>query len=214
MTTIYAAWPTGQHDEIRARIAAHRDVDEIVQSMGWDGHHGCAIGCSMNRYSHVEYSRVLGIPLMVAYLVDELHEGLSLELALDWPGRVAAALRPGADTTHVWTRFVIWILREECPSVTGEGVAALYERRLAGDEPQQEKWTQAEAATWKEWARRGRGARVARAAVEAATWAKATCAATEAVTWEVIRAEETAQEACYQRMADALIEILLSCPGP
>jgi hypothetical protein len=185
MITRYTAWPTGQQDEVRARIAAHRAADQIVQGVGFQDGRGCAVGCALDRYDHAEYVRVLGVPPEIAHLVDRIHEGLSLELALSWPGRVAAALTPGADTTHAWTRFALWLLTEECPSEAGSRVAALYTRRLAGDEPPREEWELA--------------ARTARAAMDAAMDAAADAA----------RAAGS-----YERMADALERLLRECEVP
>lgn len=38
----HIAWPTGQQDTVRARIAAHRAADEIVQGTGFENGRGCA----------------------------------------------------------------------------------------------------------------------------------------------------------------------------
>jgi hypothetical protein len=191
----YVAWPTGQRDLVIARIASHRAADEIIQGEGWDGERGCAVGCSLDHYCHTEYVAVLGVPPQIAHLVDAIHEGLPRDLALDWPGRVAAALAEGADTTHAWTRFSIRLLRKECPSSSGAAVASLYERRLAGDEPSRDDWHAVRSAV--------RSAVRAAAAARAAAWAAWAA-------WAAA-ARAAADSACYQRQADALIAILQSC---
>jgi hypothetical protein len=100
----YIAWPTGQQDKVRARIEAHRLADEIAQGVGYQRLTGgivraCAVGCSLDVYSHDRYSAVLGVDLRIARLVDRIHESMPFEDAVQWPGRVAAALKLGADTT-------------------------------------------------------------------------------------------------------------------
>jgi len=138
------AWATGQHEIIRARIAAHRAAGEIIQAVGWDGKRGGAIRCSVHDWDRKVYADLVtgnntkneGVD--VANLVGQLHELLPGELSLDWPGRVANALTPGADTTHVWTKWCVWLLRVELRDagvLHTEQMAALLERRIAGDEP-------------------------------------------------------------------------------
>lgn len=152
------AWPTGEHEKIRARIARHQELDEIVQGIGYElyargASAGCAIGCSLDSYDHSEYARVIlgdneaheGIAL--AKLIDRIHEGLLFENCVFWPGRVANALTPGADTGHVLSRWFVWLLSVEIETydVTrmGATVAGLYERRIAGDEPSRNEWLRA-----------------------------------------------------------------------
>jgi len=145
------AWPTGEHEKIRARIARHRELDEIIQGTGWNGRIGCAIGCSLDKYDHEEFANVLignndrNDGIKIALLIDRLHELLPFALSLDWPGRVAHALTPGADTTHVLSRWFVWLLRVELKDHDAFGycakVAALYECRLAGDEPSATTWS-------------------------------------------------------------------------
>ena len=144
--TKYTAWPTGEQDIVRQRIAAHRAADEIVQGIGWENGHGCAVGCSLDHYSHEEYSRVLGVSPEVAQLVDAIHEGLSPTDSLDWPMRVAEALVPGADVSDAWPRFAIWLLTIEAPSESGAKVANLYRRLLTDEQPTPEEWAAAAAA--------------------------------------------------------------------
>jgi hypothetical protein len=200
--TQYIGWPTGEHDVVRARIAAHRAADEIVQGSGWDNGKGCAIGCSLDEYSHAEYVRVVGGDLRFAALVDNIHETLPLALALDWPGRVAASVRPGADLTLVPDRWFAWQMRDLAPIDEGghcATMAALYDRRLAGDEPAESEWSAAVRAAGA--ARDARDARDARAA-----WSAGAARAAGAA--GAVRAARAARAACTIRQADALIAIL------
>jgi len=150
------AWATGQHEIIRARIAAHRAAGEIIQVVGWDGKRGGAIRCSVHDAARSVYADLVtgnntkNEGLDVAYLVGQLHELLPGELSLDWPGRVANALTPGADTTHVWSYWCVWLLRVELRDagvLHTEQMAALFERRIAGDEPSRDAWEGADEET-------------------------------------------------------------------
>jgi len=211
MSIKITAWPTGQHEEVRARIAAHRAADEIVQGTGWRGGQGCAVGCSLDRYDHREYARVLGVPIQIAHVIDTIHEGLPLPMALDWPGRIASALTPGTVTTHAWSRWVIWLLREECQSSVGEEVAALYERRIAGDEPSATEWRTASTMARESEERAARAAWAAAAAraeaEERTAWSAAAARAAAAVAEaEVARAARSVADARAAAEAEAEAE--------
>ncbi len=132
--------------EVVARIEAHRKADEIVQGEGYSGGRGCAVGCSLDSYDHGLFARTFGVQLEVARLVDAIHEGLTAKESVSWPSRVAMAIEPGAYTSLVWVRWAVWMLgrvakgRPEKITAAIDTVRALYERRLAGDEPTREEW--------------------------------------------------------------------------
>jgi len=208
MRTIHTmtAWSTGQHETVRARIAAHRAADEIIQGIGWNGKRGCAIGCSLDVYDHEEFATVVignnarNDGIKIARLVDRLHELLPLDLALDWPGRVANALTPGADTTHVLARWFVWFLRVELHerdiTTYGEQIAVLDERRIAGDEPDANEWTDAADAAYD----------AVSAIYDAAVAATSNATGYGAYSDYPVRVNATYGSAT--RMADALIEIM------
>lgn len=124
MTTQLTGWPTGEAKKVRARIAKHRKLDQIIQGAGWNGKQGCAIGCSLDNYSHEEYSRVVGGDLRLAALVDSIHESLSPAKSVAWPGRVAAAIKPGADLTFAPDKFFVWMLAVDLKRFDKDGVCA------------------------------------------------------------------------------------------
>ena len=45
-----------------SRVRAHRAADELIRGTGWDGHRGCAIGCTLESYDHARYPIELGVP--------------------------------------------------------------------------------------------------------------------------------------------------------
>ncbi|HEX5011678.1 MAG TPA: hypothetical protein VFY71_14895, partial [Planctomycetota bacterium] len=139
---------------------------------------------------------------------------------------VAAALTPGADTTLVADRFLVWVLRhgrcgldENCARV-----AALYADRLL--EPSGDTWRQAMCAA----ARAARAAAyaayasdaAARAASDAAAYAAAARAASDAAAYAAAYAADAAaaayaayaaagKVAFWRDAADVLIEVLSRC---
>lgn len=148
--TPMTAWQTRERDVVLARLARHRAADQIVQGTGYDGSRGCAVGCSLDKYDHAEYARVIigndarGTGLQLAKLIDRLHERMPLEDAVQWPARVCDALSQSADTTHALSRWFVWLLGDELAPHDKRGqcakVAALYSRRLSGDEPSVQQW--------------------------------------------------------------------------
>src|SRR5216684_1861738 len=49
-----------------ARLKAHHAADEIIQGTGFNGSHGCAVGCTLNNYDHLAYEHELGLPQWLA----------------------------------------------------------------------------------------------------------------------------------------------------
>ena len=100
-----------------SRVRAHRKADNLIRGTGWDGHRGCAIGCTLESYNHALYETELGIPRSIARLEDGIFEGLELNLAMEWPERVLSAITPGADLSLVTAKFMVWLLTDEADGV-------------------------------------------------------------------------------------------------
>jgi hypothetical protein len=135
-------------DKYLARVRAHRLADELVQGIGFERNgktRGCAIGCTLDAYDHARYPIELGIPLEIAYLEDRLFELQTPEAALEWPERVLAAIKPGADLSRVWAHWAVWMLTDEAHGVLRftvgyadaraavQSVAALWSRVARGE---------------------------------------------------------------------------------
>ena len=140
-------------DQVLARVRRHREADRLIHGVYWENGRGCAVGCTVSgrrRAGEGWYdavARQIGIPAHLAALEDAIFEGLPNGDAQAWPERFLRAIPEGADLGRVWPQFAIWLLTEEAPSASGEAVAALYRRRLAGDEPTDAEWSrEAEAA--------------------------------------------------------------------
>lgn len=111
-----------------AEIANHVRLDQLIkgtygQGTGGD-FKGCAVGCalhSLNRIkgvpavedrtnAHDRFPAELGIPIELAYLIDNLFERLPDALSQIWPARVIAAMRPGADLSGVVSAAMQWAI--------------------------------------------------------------------------------------------------------
>ena len=153
---------------ICAEIKRHQDQDMIVAGTYWDGSKGCAVGCSLRSYAlatniklpdfdnHKIYDKFLGKGgEALARLEDTLFENMPRPGHLKFPLRVAHAIRPGADISGVFHRFVAWALTNPAlfsgclhPAVKPaiDAVAAMYLRAAIGDMPTSGQWAAAWAA--------------------------------------------------------------------
>jgi len=157
-------------------VARHQAEDRVLQGTygvvdGESVWKGCAVACSLRSLdeisgrelrtenkSHADLSARLGIPLELAYLEDRTFEGLSVELAREWPARFAEAIPVGRDLTMVWPRLALWMLsdpesgvlrlaRTERTRAGIAGVVDLYQRWVeTGEKPAVEEWQKARAS--------------------------------------------------------------------
>ena len=149
-------------DDLLASLARHRAENRLMKGRYWTtfgGGRGCAVGCTIHDFApgreakHAEYERLFGIPESLAHLEDTIFEGLPEDAAQIWPERFVRAISPGADLSRAGDEWLLWLLAGEGSPLAqwhGEpwvaGVAALYRRRLRGDEPDAHDWAAARAA--------------------------------------------------------------------
>jgi hypothetical protein len=88
-----------------ARLKAHHEADEIIQGTGWENGHGCAVGCTLNRYNHSAYEDELGLPQWLARLEDKIFEGLPAGNAQRFAVDFLEAVPVGADVENVRWRL-------------------------------------------------------------------------------------------------------------
>jgi hypothetical protein len=203
-------------DVYLARVQAHRQADEIIKGKYWVGGKGCAVGCTVHGSDHAAYEIELGIPRALARLEDGLFERLPNDVAMAWPERFLAAIRPGADLALVWHRFIIWMLGDAqygtlrlCDPKAADAtrsVIALYQRELDGEKVERKEWYSAADAARTASAAAAAAARTASAAAAAYAAAAAADAAYAAA------AAAAARSAHCARMADKLIELLGDAP--
>ena len=95
-------------DKYVARMKAHIEADELIQGTGYSGVKGCAVGCTLNKYSHFAYEEELGIPFTIAILEDDIFESLSVENSKSFPLEFLEAVPVGADLSLVYNKMEIF----------------------------------------------------------------------------------------------------------
>lgn len=200
-----------------ARMKAHMEADALIQGTGWNGHKGCAVGCTFEDYDHARGPVEIGVPEPLMWLEDCIFEGLPDGQAKGFPLAFLEAIPVGADLSLVWPRFALWLLADPNHGVlqhTGnatrpavEAVIDLYRRWLDGDQPSADEFEVAAEAAW--------------AAAEAATWAAAEAAwAAAEAPWAAWRAARTAtrnaaaaaEEGFWGAARDELLRLLREAP--
>ena len=105
-------------EELLREMKSHYDEDRIIRNsygFGLDDkdYKGCAIGCAIHSLAmlrervmfdpsdHKLLATELNIPVSLCHLIDLLFESLPSQQARQFPGRVLAAIRPGADLSPV-----------------------------------------------------------------------------------------------------------------
>jgi hypothetical protein len=189
------------------RIKMHREADELVQDYGyWKDGKGCAIGCLAHRSTgaHAYLAKTWNVDERLLHLADAIFEGLPAELARKWPERFTSAIAEGADTSLVWHKFAVWLLRaSQLLTITDsnrEAIAAvikLHVRGAKGDAPSHDEWIAARNA-----------ASAADAVWSAADAARNAASAADAVWSAAWSAASAARSAAYEKMAEKLIKLL------
>lgn len=218
-----------------ARVAAHREADQLIKGIYWENGRGCGVGCTIHSADHSLYQTELGIPEWLARVEDTIFEGLPNEQALAWPEQFLSAIRPGADLEKVNAPFMIYLMErvlknfdnEKYPEVTKviKEVSRLYkesgtsaEFKAVQEEAAAQEEAVAESAEWmaaqEAWATRTArwAVRAAEEAV-AATWeaaAQATWAATQSAEAWAMKAWATAAERACIEISDELLKIISS----
>ena len=163
-------------DELLAKLRAHREADTLVKGTYWakanGGFKGRPVGCLLEESTprHERYESEWGIPAQLAWLEDGIFETLPDDLSQAWPERFMGAIEPGADLSHVWPRFAIWLMvdgewgvvnatNEEKVKDICHRVANGYGRMVEGSNPLSDKDAdQLARAARAAWAARDAGA--------------------------------------------------------
>ena len=205
------------------RVRAHAAADEIIHGKYWQDGKGCAVGCTIHGRNHMAYERELGIPVMLARLEDRLFEGQSNGKSKAFPERFLLAARVGADLSRVGWKFLYWLLTEELVNLDAPRVSRQIKRcadvliPLTKGEPMDRAETQAAAL---DAALEARNAAYAAAdaadaaAADAAYAAYAAADAADAAAYaDAADAAADARSACYERMAEKLLQLMAECEG-
>jgi hypothetical protein len=224
--------------ELLQLAAEHRAADRLIKGTYWNDHGGCAVGCTLESArrlrepqtsagefghgNHALYETYLGVPEVIARLEDSIFEGLPDDLAQAWPERFLAAIRPGADLSMVWPRFLHDLLSDPTGGVqvraakrtdTQTAVAAvidLYGRWVEGTKPSRDEWrAAADAANAAANAAAYAAADAANAAADAASAAASAAVYAAAAAYAAAYAAADAARSRERiRQADALIRLL------
>lgn len=213
-----------------ARLEAHHKADEIVQGTGWDGQHGCAIGCTLDAYNHEAYPTELGLPVWLAQLEDSIFEHLPAGKAQSFSIEMLRIIPVGADVSKV--RLQLALARanrtlvplrknkanyaRQCVAAI-EGVAAYLESAIEGTSTEEQRvkaWSAADAASL--------SSRSARPAVRSAVWSAARSAADSAdsaefSSWSAMSAaaaDSSPWSAYWEFEASTLLQLLAQAPVP
>ena len=193
-----------------AEMAMHREMDNLVKGQYWENGKGCAVGCLIKSGDHAEYETRFGIPRVLARLEDGIFEGLPMEHAKQWPERFLGAIKTGSDLSMVFYHFMYWLLVDKNDGVLQyaktdrskesiKKVAALFQRKINGEDIKAKDWRAADAA--------------AADAAAAAAYAAYAAAAYAADAYAADAAAYAAADA-YARIkqADKLVELLINAP--
>lgn len=137
----------GLKNAVVERVQEHQRLDQILQGKYWeqcdDGvFRGCGIGCVTHSSDHMDFERLLQLPVALAYLYEHIFESLPGEDANAWPLRFIQAVPVGVDLDLVLPKFVHWILadpdgiRRHADAATRPIIGTLtgmYARRIAGE---------------------------------------------------------------------------------
>jgi hypothetical protein len=215
-------------DKYIARMQEHVRQDQLIQGTGWEDGKGCAVGCTFDSYDHSRGPEEIGVPEVLLHLEDVIFEGLSSDLAAQWPLRFLSAIRPGSDLSRVHHQFFAWLLLDsglltliDCTRGAVGLTASLHVRAAAGEPVTSYEWSEARSAAEaaRSAARSARSARSTWSAAEAARSA-AKSARSARSTWSAADSAEAARSAArsaawsarsaWQLMADKLESLLTS----
>jgi hypothetical protein len=180
-------------DKYITRVRLHREADELIQGTGWEDGKGCAVGCTLENYSHARYPIELGLPEWLAFLEDHIFEALAPEEAQKWPEQFLQAIPVGVSDRSMDVlrdRFqIFWLTRQksqiDCAKYTQVAKAiddtiALLQSAINGEEPESAAWSAGRSAAWS----------AAWSAAESAAWSAAESAGRSA-------AESAAESAAW-----------------
>lgn len=202
-------------DKYIARVRKHRELDHLIQGVGWENGRGCAIGCTLESYDHSRYPDELGLPMWLAYIVDHIFENLPTDNAMEWPEQVLSAIPVGADVEKVRHQLAIrWLNRlielpseDEYKGVMGD-VRDCHQAELDGNQcdwsaawnaSEHTAWSAAEHSVWSSY--------IAASSSDSAAWLSEWSAYRA---WSAYSEEsaESARIAAWKQEADDLLDLL------
>lgn len=90
-----------------SRVRRHREMDNIVQGIGWENGKGCAVGCTLQNYNYSRYPIELGLPEWLARLEDIIFENLPKKDSALWPEQFLQFTPVGVNVEFVKNKLSI-----------------------------------------------------------------------------------------------------------
>jgi peptide methionine sulfoxide reductase MsrB len=109
---------TNMKSEYLRRVRTHKDQHEMIQEEGWNNGRGDAIGCILHGDDPSEFETTLGIPSILACVMNSIFLRLSPELAMDFPEAFLSSIQPGTDLSGVWSKTALWLLADPQEGMT------------------------------------------------------------------------------------------------
>ena len=143
-----------KHNKESALILAqqHYAHDQFTQGTYGEGDEygttefkGCSVGCMANGL-HGNYPELFGIIPQIAYLSDEIFEGLNAEEAKEWTIQLFSSIKEGSDTQVIFHHFMHWLLVDE-----GCGVIRFNDSNVIRDVAKLHLRATTETVDQKEW---------------------------------------------------------------
>jgi len=212
----------GSHEikrDLISRVRSYKATETLTDHVPWEDLKEPSGRLRVGAYKWSNYPAELGIPDNLAYIQECLFEGMPFNQSMELPERFLSSIPVGADLSLAWSRFAVWLFEVELERyATSKPVAALYSRRIAGDEPSDDDWRgvrYTETSRPKSSEATESAARAARHAARAASergagWTAEVIAAVATTATAYLGSRRGGQASC-SRMAFALTEILGEC---
>lgn len=148
---------THTKDQVLALMREHKRLDHIIQGTyakgTGDTFKGCLVGCATGG-DHMQFEPAFGIPWRLAWLADDIFEGLTPADAAGFAVDFFDAITPGADLSRVCDAWCAWVLGDPVDGLIAinaepcvKDMAALFARAAAGDQPTAQEWSAVSAAS-------------------------------------------------------------------
>ncbi len=178
------------------RLKAHAKADELIKGSYWENGKGCAVGCTIHSNKHNAYEVELGLPEWLAFLEDQLFEGLSNKHAKRFAVDFLLSIPIGKNLKRVKWQFCDYVLEQDYKLVQKLAIskelkiliseAIRGSQKLHKDAIKNNRWD--ESAAWS-----------AESAARSAAWSAA---------WSAESAESAAKSAVYLKYSKKLLQLL------
>ena len=97
------------------RMRAHQKADELIHGTHWKDGKGSVVGCTVHSSDYTAYETELGMPVWLAFLEDQIFDGMPKQAAQRFPLRLLEAMPVGFyDWDGLYHDFCAHALRDIC----------------------------------------------------------------------------------------------------